>query len=602
MTATRRLDRLGSAGLRAVAREPRAEIRGRRVEVANRPLLVVVPYLALDADRRVGQQPPSGGAPVGAPTRSTASKSMLGEPRSGDGEASGHTDPLRPSTETIDQRRGVMDGLGLRVRHSDPDLHQRLSPRPILQRIVFDIAEQLRCEALADPNLPGVAANTAAAFDRWSDGARAARVGETGVGLLVFTVTHMLRSRLLRIPTGEAVDDLIEVTRGNLARLIGHALKELPAAVTSQADFAVPAAEIARLVAEMVENASESLDDAPASVIENALLIPIDWELLNELGAQGTTDRSAPATEPGYHVFTTAYDTEVAAIELYRPAAVRELRRNLDRQIQAQAMSVARLAQRLRRLFPTLSPDGWSGGEEDGILDPTRFAQLIADPTTRLIHRRERLRPTAEAAVTFLIDTSGSMKQQRFETVAVLVDTLARALEMAGATSEILGYTTGAWGGGRVAARWRAQGSAPDPGRLNEVQHIVYKNAESSWRQARFSMATMLRTDHYREGVDGEAIEWAYGRLLQRPERRRALVVISDGAPMDAATANANRDGFLGDHLRSVAARIERDRLVELGAVGIDRELDEFITNSIALDLTGTLTIGTYDLLHRLFG
>ncbi|MGB5756964.1 MAG: hypothetical protein WBM50_08620, partial [Acidimicrobiales bacterium] len=300
MTPTRRLDRLGSAGLRAVAREPRAEIRGRRLEVANRPLLVVVPYLALDTDRRVGE-----------PAETEKTEKI-------------------EKTETIEQRRGVMDGLGLRVRHSDPDLHRRLGPRPILQRIVFDIAEQFRCEALADPNMSGVAANTAAAFDRWSDAARAARVGETGVGLLVFTVTHMLRSRLLRIPTGEAVDDLIEVTRGNLARLIGHALKELPTAVASQADFAVPAAEIARLVAEMVDDASESLEDAPASVIENALLIPIDWDLLNELGAPGAADRSAATMEPGYHVFTTAFDAEVAAIDLYRPAAIRELRRNLD--------------------------------------------------------------------------------------------------------------------------------------------------------------------------------------------------------------------------------------------------------------------------------
>ncbi len=550
-----------------MAREPRAEIRGRRLEVADRPRLVVVPYLALDAG-----------------------------PDSGDGLGSPAT------TGGIEQRRGVMDGLGLRVRHSDPDLHQRLSPQPILQRIVFDIAEQFRCEALADPALPGVTTNTAAAFERWSDAARAARVGETGVGLLVFTVTHMLRSRLLRVQTTEAVDDLIEVTRGNLARLIGHAIKELPASIASQPEFAVPAAEIARLVAELVEDASESSDDAPRSVVDNALLIPIDWELLEEIAAGQTAGRSAATPAPGYHVFTAAYDTEMSAVDLYRPAVVRELRRTLDRQIEAQAVSVARLAQRLRRLFPSPSPDGWTGGEEDGVLDPSRLAQLVADPTNRLVHRRERLRPTADAAVTFLIDTSGSMKQQRFETVAVLTDTLVRALEMAGATSEVLGFTTGAWGGGRAMAQWRDQGSPPDPGRLNEVQHIVYKSAESSWRQARLGMAAMLRTDHYREGVDGEAIEWANRRLLQRPERRRALVVVSDGAPMDAATANANRDGFLGDHLRSVATGIERDRLVQLGAVGIDLELDEFITNSVSVDLTGTLTIGSYDILERLFG
>ncbi len=498
--------------------------------------------------------------------------------------------------------RGVVDGLGLRIRHSDPTLHHELSPQPILQRVVFDIAEQFRCEALGDPTLPGVSANTTAAFEKWSDTARAAKVAETGVGLLVFTITHMLRARLLRVPTSENVDELIEVTRGNLARLVGHALKELPSLVESQADFAIPAAEIARLVAEMVDDASEAEGDAPEVIADNALLIPIDWDLLNEIAAESDGSRFNPDAAASYHVFTTAYDTEVNAGGLYRAAAIRELRTELEGHIEAQAVSVARLAQRLRLLFPVQAADGWSGGEEDGLLDPARFSQLIADPTNRLVHRRERFRPTSDGTVTFLIDTSGSMKAQRYESVAVLVDTLVRALEMAGATSEVLGFTTGAWGGGRAQAEWRAAGSPPDPGRLNEVEHIVYKHADQPWRQARLALATMLRTDHYREGIDGEAIEWAYGRLLQRQERRRALVVISDGAPMDAATANANRDGFLGDHLRAVATRIEAEGLIELGAVGIDLQLDEFITNSISLDLTGTLTIGTYDVLHRLFG
>ncbi|MGI9597663.1 MAG: cobaltochelatase CobT-related protein [Acidimicrobiales bacterium] len=560
MTTTRRLDRIASAGLRAVSGEARAEVRGRRLEVAEKPILVVVPYLAL-----------------------------------GDRGGSG-------PDQTVQQRRGLMDGLALRVRHSDPVLHQQLSPRPILERIVFDIAEQFRCEALADPALPGVKANTAAAFERWSDSARAAKVAETGVGLLVFTITHMLRSRLLRVPSSEAVDDLIEVTRGNLAKLVGHALKALPSVVDDQAEFAVPAAEIARLVAEMVDDASASADDVPESVIDNALLIPIDWDLLEELTTDDGAEGFGSEKVDDYHVFTAAYDTEVVAAGLYRAAAVRELRTELDGHVAAQAVSVARLAQRLQRLFPVRLPDGWSGGEEDGLLDPSRLAQLVADPTNRLVHRRERFRPTSDATVSFLIDTSGSMKAQRYESVAVLVDTLVRALEMAGAGSEVLGFTTGAWGGGRAMADWRSQGSPPDPGRLNEVQYIVYKHAEQPWRQARLAMATMLRTDHYREGVDGEAIEWAYRRLLHRPERRRALVVISDGAPMDAATANANQDGFLADHLRSVAHRIEHAGLIELGAVGIDLQLDEFISNSISLDLTGTLTVGTYDVLHRLFG
>ncbi len=563
MTVARRLDRVGAAGLRAVSGEPRVEIRGRRLEVAERPILVVVPYLAL-------------GDPA------------LGDPALGD--------------PALGVRRGIMDGLGLRVRHSDPVLHRRLSPEPILERIVFDIAEQFRCEALADPALAGIRVNTAAAFERWSDAARGARVAETGVGLLVYTITHMLRSRLLRVPTSESVDEVIEVTRGNLAKLTGHALRVLPAAVGSQAEFAEPAAEIARLVAELVEDAEASADDAPQSVLDNALLLPIDWDLLDELAAGGPADGSSPVADRSYHVFTTAYDAETNGVELYREPLLRRARTELDAHIGAQAVSVARLAQRLQRLFPAPVVDGWSGGAEDGALDPARLAQVVADPTNRLIHRTERIRLIGDAAVTFLVDTSGSMKAQRYESVAVLVDTLVRALELAGVVTEVLGFTTGAWAGGQPMAEWRAAGSPPDPGRLNELNHVVYKRADERWRPARLGLAAMLRTEHYREGLDGEAIEWAYRRLLRRPEGRRVLVVISDGAPMDAATANANRDGFLADHLRAVTRRIEHEGLVELGAIGIDGPLDDLVRNSIALDLTGTLTIGTYDVLHRLFG
>lgn len=556
-SSVRRADRLGAAGLRAVAGNPAAEIRGKRLSVGQEPLLVVVPYLGL------GQE--------------------------NDARATEH-------------QRGIVDGLGLRVRHSDPELHRRLSPEPLLERIVFDIAEQFRCESLVDQTLTGVVANTTAAFDRWSDQARANRIAETGVGLLVYTITHMLRARLLKRPTTEAVDEIIESTRANLARLVGHGLSELTKTAHSQEQFAVPAAEIARLLAEMVDDATESLDEAPEAVKANALLASLDWDLIEELAAADTDAAQPSQPDADYRVFTTAYDREVVAESLYRAPALRRLRADLETHRADQVVSVTRLTQRLRALFATWRDDGWLGSAEDGALDPARLAQVVADPTNRLIHRRPRLQPTGEAAVTFLIDTSGSMRSQRYESMAVLVDTLVRALEPAGAVTEVLGFTTGAWAGGQAAADWRAQGSPPNPGRLNEVQHVVYKSFDRTWRQSRFGLAAMLRIDHYREGIDGEALIWANRRLLARPERRRVLVMISDGHPMDATTATNNRDGFLADHLRAVAARIEADGLITLGAIGIDDQLDAYVTRSVSLDLDGTLTIGSYDVLHRLFG
>lgn len=505
---------------------------------------------------------------------------------------------------SLERRRGVLDAIGLRLRHSDRSLHLSLSPARPLERIIFDIAEQFRCESLASLELLGVRANISAAFEEWSEAARNERIGETGVGMLVYTVTHMLRFRLLKIWADEAVDDLIETTRGNLGRLIGHALGALPTLVHSQEDYAEAAREIARLIAELADDAGESDELSPQAVTQHRLLIPVDWETLEEELALDASGQHGAGPQHDYRIFSTVNDIELSGADLYRTASLRSLRTELDRSVAAQAVSLSRLAQRLQTLFPSWRIDGWKGGEDDGPLDPGRLAQIVATPTNPQIRRLPQARPTSEAAVTFLIDTSGSMKLQRFETVAVVVETFARALELAGATCEVLGFTTASWAGGQAAQDWRAAGSPPEPGRLADLQHIVYKAADRSWKQERLSMAAMLRTDHYREGVDGEAIEWAWQRLVQRPESRRALVVISDGSPMESATTAANRDHYLIDHLRAVCDRISgRDGAgVELGTICLDDDQSDAFVNAVSVDLDQMITIGTYNLLHDLFG
>ncbi len=499
-----------------------------------------------------------------------------------------------------ERRRGVLDAIGLRLRHSDRELHLELSPESPLERVVFDIAEQLRCEALASPALIGVRANTRKAFDEWSETARANGIDETGIGLMIYTISHLMRYRLLGIATSESVDEVIESTRFALAKLVGHALRELAPAIESQEDFAVPAREIARLLAEMAGDGEEAATEVPRVVTENKLLIPIDWETLEEELEAMESDLDGRSGVGGdYRVFTTEFDVEKHGSKLYREPTRRELRRELDGHVAAQSVSVARLAQRLQRLFPAVVESGWTSGEDDGHLDPSRLTQVVVDPANPFIRRLPRSVPTSDAVVSFLVDTSGSMKAQRFEAVAVFVDTFVRALEMADISSEVLGFTTASWGGGKALGRFKAEGQPDNPGRVGDTQHVIYKSADETWRQARLSIASMLKTDHYREGVDGEALLWAAGRILRRPEARRAIVMISDGVPMHTVTANNNRDGYLGDHLRNVARAVGDD--IQLGAIGIDQDLAEFIPRSIRLSLEGTLTIGTYDALHHLF-
>lgn len=546
-------ERLAAASLRAVAHEPSAELRGHRLELGNQPVGIVVPYLSLEFEQN--------------------------DPR----------------------HRGVVDALALRLRFSDRAVHLELSPSAPVERIVFDICEQFRCEALADPALAGVQENISQAFERWSDHALGNGIGETGTGLLVFTITHMLRGRLLRKLSKENVDDLIEGTRANLGRLVGHALAGLPGRVGNQRSFAEPANEIARLIGEMIQDATLGGRQSETAVVRNRLLVPIGWETLEEELAGAAADQ--PVSEPAsvYRIYTASHDIERRGEDLYRPFVLRRLRQNLDRACAGQAVSPGRLAQRLGPLFLRRIDGGLIGGHDHGTIDRARLAQVVANPLNPYVHALPVPQRATDAAVTFLVDTTGSMKVQHYESVAVLCDTFVRALEMLDVPTEVLGFSTASWAGGESLRRWEADGSPANPGRIADTMHIVYKSFDQTWRQSRHGLAAMLRVDHYREGVDGEALEWAAQRLDRLESSNKHLVLISDGYPMEATTTTHNGDEYLLDHLRFVIDKVARTTDIALGAVSVDHSTDQFIVNSTTADLSGTLTLSTYDILHQLF-
>lgn len=560
----RRRERHAAAVVRAISGKPSADLRARRLRVEGEFVTTASPHLAVDL---------ANAAPAVA--------------------------------------RGVSDGLGLMLRHSDLALHRQLAPDMPLERVIFDLAEQVRCEALAPPELAGVRRNLAAGFDDWVGRMQHDRVTDTGVGILIFTVAHMLRARLIRAMSDPFVDDLIETTRGNLAPLIGGALAELRAVLDDQEAFAFHAREIAEAVALVAGDSTVAPETA--SALERAMVLLAGWDDKDPDihdagdamvgGGVGSGDLERPLLDlGGYHVFTREFDREVTGADLVPLARRVSLRESLDDHRRAQSVSAPRIAQRLRRQLARHTVDGWTFAEEDGLLDGSRLSQLVTDPTNHRVFKRERTQPTANICVTFLVDTSGSMKVQRYQEMAVMLDTFAQALDLAGASCEVLGFTTGGWNGGRAMKAWRKSGAPLEPGRLNGVQHIVYTDADTTWRRSRRSLAAMLSTYHYREGVDGEALIWAYERLQARPEARKLLIVISDGSPMDAATANNNRDGFLDDHLHAVADVIERRGDVELGAIGLDGEVASVFRRSVALDLSVTLSLATYEIVGDLFG
>ncbi|MCX5543119.1 cobalt chelatase [Paraburkholderia sp. CNPSo 3076] len=488
--------------------------------------------------------------------------------------------------------RGAADAAAQRLLHSDAALHRLLSPDAPIERLLFELFEQVRCEARLPPGMPGLAHNLRHRFETWSRAWCRAGLSEGHLGILLYTVAQIVWSRVSGWPVLDETEDLIEATRAGIVPAIGVQLAGLRATRADQRAYAVHARELARRVATMLDDAraARAGDDAEeARAADDALTSFSLWvdfdETSVELPALAPTGVSRVLAEAanGYRAYTTQYDREIRPAERVREALLREYRERLDERIAACGINVARLARTLQMAIAVPQRDGWLFGEEDGRIDGRRLAQVVSSPAERRVFRRERFEPRSDCVVGFLIDCSGSMKAH-IEPVAMMVDLLARACEQAGIATEVLGFTTLAWNGGRARADWLGGGRPPHPGRLNETCHMVFKSADESWRRARPAIAALLKADLFREGVDGEAVEWACARLASRAEARRILVAISDGSPMDTATAQTNDAFYLDNHLKEVVARHEAMRDVDVIGLGVGLDLSPYYRHCVALD------------------
>ena len=543
-----RLEALGAASIRALTAERDLHFRGRRLHRGRKALPLFAPHL----HPKVGE----------------------------DDEAS---------------FRGAADGLALRLRLSDARLHAALMPPGHVERLLFDVLEQMRVESLASSAMPGIAHNLRHRFEHWALAFHRSRLTETASGLLLYTVTQICRARVTNDPVLPATEDMMEATRAALSPVIGHALVGLRRTRSDQADYAQHALAIAHLVADMLRtgdeeqsrdsSATENEDDERAAF---SLLMDLDASIDNNI-ADAVSGNSRVLTEASgrYRVFTTAYDQEVQAATLARQSLQAQYRAQLDARIAQSGINLTRLARDIKTLLAAPQEDGWNSGEEQGRIDGRRLGQLIASPTERRLFRSERCEPQADCAISFLVDCSGSMRQH-IEAVAALLDSFARASEMAGVHCEVLGHTTAAWNGGRALRDWQRAGRPADPGRLNEALRLVFKAADTPWRRARAGMATLLKGDMFREGIDGEALLWAAARLRAREEPRKLLVVISDGCPMDGATALANDSHYLDQHLRNAVQALADEGLVRVHGLGVGLDLSPFYRRALAVDVAQT--------------
>jgi cobaltochelatase CobT len=284
-----------------------------------------------------------------------------------------------------------------------------------------------------------------------------------------------------------------------------------------------------------------------------------------------------------YKAFTTRFDEEVAAPDLCDAEELDRLRAYLDSQLTGLQGVVTRLANRLQRRLMAQQNRSWDFDMEEGVLDAARLARVIISPGTALSYKVERDVEFKDTIVTLLIDNSGSMRGRPISIAAISADILARTLERCGVKTEILGFTTRAWKGGQSREAWLADGKTPNPGRLNDLRHIIYKQADEPWRRARRNLGLMMREGLLKENIDGEALIWAHSRLLYRPEERRILMVISDGAPVDDSTLSVNSAGYLEAHLRSVIEWIEKVSPVQLVAIGIGHDVTRYYRRAVTI-------------------
>lgn len=557
-----KIEELCAATLRALTGDAELHYRGQRLHRGMRPLPLQAPHLRIDPDRG-----------------------------------------------NFEDFRAAADGMALRLLHSDAELHRRHCPADQVERLIFELLEQLRVETMVPADMPGMAANLRHRFEAWSRALHCTGLTENSIGVLFYTVAQICWSRLTTLPALEDTEGVIEATRAAIVPMLGAPLAGIRRHRQDQKAFSVHALEIARIVGDTVRSANagrcaEDVDDQNREdeLAAFSLLLDFDQADSDDI-VVATTGESKAFGEvgQGYRVYTTRFDTEIAAGSLVRKALLREYREQLDGRIAGQGINIVRLARMLGAILAEPRRDGWLFGEEEGQVDGRRLAQLISSPSERRLFRRERHQPAANCLVSFLVDCSGSMRFP-IESVAMMIDILIRALEMVGVSTELLGFTTGAWNGGRAHREWLDRGRPRDPGRLNEVCHLVFKDADRDWRRARTDIAALLKADLFREGIDGEAVDWACDRMIARDEARRILIVISDGCPMDCATGLANDAYYLDNHLKAVVARREQQGAVEILGLGVGQDLSPFYRSHLAIDMTRSLDNSLFFAIAQLIG
>ncbi len=531
-------------------------------------------------------------------------------------------------TNEVAQTRGEADAIALKLRHHNARVHAKECPKSPLARDVFNAVEQARYEAIGARKMAGVKQNLRAALEEQCRVKGYSRINTREEGNLAEVMRLMVRETLTGDAVPESARAMVSAWRTDFAQKVLDDVAGLKDKLLSQRNFAKA---VRRLLADMEleqtdeeleserddqddqdqqdpnkqqqpqqksgkQQQSESSTQMDAQQEAEAEAEEMDsGEQEMEMPAQGGEEQPGNPgrrndepihkrrNEPAYKSFTTQFDEQVEAHELCDPDELTRLRALLDQQLNALQTVVAKLANRLQRRLLAKQNRSWVFDLEEGLLDSKRLPRVIVNPDLPLSYKRETDTEFRDTVVTLLIDNSGSMRGRPITVAAMTGDILARTLERCGVKVEVLGFTTRMWKGGQSREAWINAGKPANPGRLNDLRHIVYKSADAPWRRARKNLGLMLREGILKENIDGEALLWAHNRLVQRTEQRRILMVISDGAPVDDSTLSVNPGNYLEQHLREVIDWIETRSPVELLAIGIGHDVTRYYRRAVTI-------------------
>ena len=546
----------------------------------------------------------------------------------------------RMTRDEVMLARGTADGFAMKRRFHNEGTHARYQPQGEMARDLYEAMETARCEAVGAQHMPGTAGNIDARIAHDAERKGYAQIRSQTEAPLSVAAGLLIRQLATGRDLPRGADTVADLWRPFFEEQAGETLENLDHVLGDQAAFARFARRVIQDLGygdqlgddpdemgdedEGSEEQQEEASDDPDSTGDDSAEqeetetdedgpqeesaeteVVMDESAEDDMSddtdmpqAEAPPEPPEPAphsdADPNYAVFSTDFDEEIAAEDLAEPAELERLRAYLDQQLDPLKGAVSRLANKLQRRLQAQQNRSWEFDLEEGTLDAGRLARVVANPTTPLSFKMEKDTEFRDTVVTLLLDNSGSMRGRPISIAAICADVLARTLERCQVKVEILGFTTRAWKGGQSREKWLADGRAQSPGRLNDLRHIIYKQADAPMRRTRDNLGLMMKEGLLKENIDGEALEWAHRRMLARREQRKILMVISDGAPVDDSTLSVNAANFLEKHLRDVISMIEKRKAVELLAIGIGHDVTRYYERAVTItdveQLAGAMT------------